>query len=68
MQALSRDEWEGKWERQGPGLSQLQEELRKSHETGAELRKLTGAMNDIHDTLCRSLWRVLPPFNYFHVI
>jgi hypothetical protein len=32
-------------------LSRLQGELQKSRETGAELHSLTGAMNDIHDTL-----------------
>jgi hypothetical protein len=36
-------------------LSRLQGELLKSHETGAELYNLTGAMNDIHDTLGGSL-------------
>lgn len=32
-------------------LSRLQGELQKSRETGAELQSLTGAMNEIHDTL-----------------
>jgi hypothetical protein len=32
-------------------LSRLQGELQKSRETGAELNTLTGAMNDIHETL-----------------
>jgi hypothetical protein len=32
-------------------LSQLQGELQKSRETGAELHNLTGAINDIHGTL-----------------
>ncbi|KAG5653877.1 hypothetical protein H0H81_009699 [Sphagnurus paluster] len=32
-------------------LSRLQGELQKSRETGAELHTLTGAMNEIHDTL-----------------
>lgn len=32
-------------------LSRLQGELQKSRETGAELNSLTGAMNEIHDTL-----------------
>ncbi|THG94751.1 hypothetical protein EW026_g6778 [Hermanssonia centrifuga] len=32
-------------------LSRLQGELQKSRETGAELHSLTGAMNDIHETL-----------------
>jgi hypothetical protein len=32
-------------------LSRLQGELQKSRETGAELHSLTGAMNEIHDTL-----------------
>ena len=36
-------------------LSRLQGELQKSRETGAELPNLTGAMNDIHDTLGGSL-------------
>ena len=36
-------------------LSRLQGELQKSRETGAELHNLTGAMNDIHDTLGGSL-------------
>jgi hypothetical protein len=32
-------------------LSRLQGELQKSRETGAELHSLTGAMNEIHETL-----------------
>ncbi|KAJ4471977.1 hypothetical protein J3R30DRAFT_3522382 [Lentinula aciculospora] len=32
-------------------LNRLQGELQKSRETGAELHTLTGAMNEIHDTL-----------------
>jgi hypothetical protein len=32
-------------------LSQLQGKLQKSHEMGAELHNLTGAINDIHGTL-----------------
>ncbi|KAJ8091227.1 hypothetical protein PM082_004203 [Marasmius tenuissimus] len=32
-------------------LNRLQGELQKSRETGAELHSLTGAMNEIHDTL-----------------
>jgi hypothetical protein len=36
-------------------LSRLQGELQKSRETGAELHNLTGAMNDIHNTLGGSL-------------
>lgn len=38
-------------------LSRLQGELQKSRETGAELHTLTGAMNDIHDTLGGNLVR-----------
>jgi len=38
-------------------LSRLQGELQKSRETGAELHNLTGAMNDIHETLGGSLVR-----------
>lgn len=34
-------------------LSRLQGKLPKSRETGAKLHNLTGAMNDIHDTLGR---------------
>jgi hypothetical protein len=44
-------------------LSRLQGELQKSRETGAELHNLTGAMNDIHDTLGGSL--VSPFKSYF---
>ena len=36
-------------------LSCLQGELQKSWETGVELHNLMGTMNDIHDTLGRSL-------------
>lgn len=36
-------------------LSRLQGELQKSRETGAELHSLTGAMNEIHETLGGSL-------------
>ncbi|KIM79867.1 hypothetical protein PILCRDRAFT_823052 [Piloderma croceum F 1598] len=43
-------------------LSRLQGELQKSRETGAELHNLTGAMNDIHDTLGGSLPPNLPPY------
>lgn len=38
-------------------LSRLQGELQKSRETGAELHTLTGAMNEIHDTLGGNLVR-----------
>lgn len=38
-----------------PYIKQAQGELQKSKETGAELRNLTGAVNDIHDTLGGSL-------------
>jgi len=38
-------------------LSRSQGELQKIHETGAELHNLTGAMDDIHATLGRSLVR-----------
>jgi hypothetical protein len=39
-------------------LSRLQGELKKSRVTCAELDNLTGAMNDIHDKLGRSLVRL----------
>jgi hypothetical protein len=43
-------------------LSRLQGELQKSRETGAELHSLTGAMNDIHETLGGNLVStVFPP-------
>ena len=50
-------EWERarSWETFDHILSQLQGKLQKSHETGAELHNLTGAMNDIQDTLSGSL-------------
>jgi hypothetical protein len=50
-------EWERacSWETFDHILSRLQGELKKSRETGAELYNLTGAMNDIHDTLGGSL-------------
>ena len=32
-------------------LSRLQGELQSRHEMGVELHNVTGAMNDIHDTL-----------------
>ncbi|OBZ78501.1 hypothetical protein A0H81_02129 [Grifola frondosa] len=41
-------------------LSRLQGELQKSRETGAELSSLTGAMNDIHETLGGNL-QLKPP-------
>jgi len=49
-------------------LSRLQGELQKSRDTGTELHTLTGAMNDIHDTLggtlvCRSLNFFFMPIN-----
>lgn len=40
-------------------LSRLQGELQKSRETGAELHSLTGAMNDIHETLGGNLVRFI---------
>ncbi|KAF5378090.1 hypothetical protein D9615_007607 [Tricholomella constricta] len=43
-------------------LSRLQGELQKSRETGAELHTLTGAMNDIHDTLGGNLPSNLPSY------
>ncbi|KAI0002558.1 hypothetical protein BJV74DRAFT_816541 [Russula compacta] len=43
-------------------LSRLQGELQKSRETGAELHSLTGAMNEIHETLGGSLPQSLPPY------
>lgn len=43
-------------------LSRLQGELQKSRETGAELHSLTGAMNEIHETLGGNLVStVFPP-------
>ncbi|KAF9074708.1 hypothetical protein BDP27DRAFT_1316695 [Rhodocollybia butyracea] len=49
-------------------LNRLQGELQKSRETGAELHTLTGAMNEIHDTLgggnlpsAPSFPHILPP-------
>jgi hypothetical protein len=50
-------EWERarSWETFDHILSRLQGELQKSRETGAELYNLTGAMNDIQDTLSGSL-------------
>lgn len=41
-------------------LSRLQGELQKSRETGAELHSLTGAMNEIHDTLGGNLVSTAP--------
>ncbi|KAJ3785861.1 hypothetical protein GGU10DRAFT_312210 [Lentinula aff. detonsa] len=44
-------------------LNRLQGELQKSRETGAELHTLTGAMNEIHDTLGGgNLPTTAPPF------
>ncbi|KAH9965219.1 hypothetical protein BC827DRAFT_1183018 [Russula dissimulans] len=43
-------------------LSRLQGELQKSRETGAELHSLTGAMNEIHETLGGNLPQSLPPY------
>ncbi|GLB42942.1 putative cell cycle arrest in response to pheromone-related protein [Lyophyllum shimeji] len=43
-------------------LSRLQGELQKSRETGAELHTLTGAMNEIHDTLGGNLPATLPSY------
>ncbi|KAJ6602546.1 hypothetical protein DFH09DRAFT_1125089 [Mycena vulgaris] len=47
-------------------LSRLQGELTKSRETGQDLQTLSGAMNDIQDTLGGSLPPTLPP--YPHVL
>ncbi|KAH9072878.1 hypothetical protein EDB83DRAFT_2568673 [Lactarius deliciosus] len=43
-------------------LSRLQGELQKSRETGAELHSLTGAMNEIHETLGGNLPQTHPPY------
>ncbi|KAI0776410.1 hypothetical protein BC629DRAFT_1526090 [Irpex lacteus] len=43
-------------------LSRLQGELQKSRETGAELHSLTGAMNEIHETLGGNLPPSHPPY------
>ncbi|CCM06360.1 uncharacterized protein FIBRA_08617 [Fibroporia radiculosa] len=43
-------------------LSRLQGELQKSRDTSAELHSLTGAMNEIHDTLGGNLPPNLPPY------
>ncbi|KAG6888165.1 hypothetical protein C0995_010176 [Termitomyces sp. Mi166 len=43
-------------------LSRLQGELQKSRETGSELQTLSGAMNDIHDTLGGNLPPSLPSY------
>ncbi|KAF8063539.1 hypothetical protein FPV67DRAFT_1585724 [Lyophyllum atratum] len=43
-------------------LSRLQGELQKSRETGAELHTLTGAMNEIHDTLGGNLPSNIPSY------
>ncbi|KAJ7186717.1 hypothetical protein C8R46DRAFT_1057823 [Mycena filopes] len=43
-------------------LSRLQGELTKSRETGQDLQTLTGAMNEIQDTLSGSLPQDLPPY------
>lgn len=42
-------------------LSRLQGELQKSRETGAELHSLTGAMNEIHETLGGNLVSTIVP-------
>jgi len=42
-------------------LSRLQGELQKSRETGAELHSLTGAMNEIHETLGGNLVSTIFP-------
>ncbi|KAJ7625406.1 hypothetical protein B0H17DRAFT_907641, partial [Mycena rosella] len=47
-------------------LSRLQGELTKSRETGQDLQTLSGAMNEIQDTLGGSLPPALPP--YPHVL
>ncbi|KAF8170657.1 hypothetical protein K438DRAFT_206023 [Mycena galopus ATCC 62051] len=47
-------------------LSRLQGELAKSRETGQDLQTLSGAINEIHDTLGGSLPSSLPP--YPHVL
>ncbi|KAG6879076.1 hypothetical protein C0992_005356 [Termitomyces sp. T32_za158] len=43
-------------------LSRLQGELQKSRETGSELHTLSGAMNEIHDTLGGNLPPNLPSY------
>ncbi|EAU82236.2 hypothetical protein CC1G_12024 [Coprinopsis cinerea okayama7 len=43
-------------------LSRLQGELQKSRETGAELSSLTGAMNEVHDSLSGGLPANLPSY------
>ncbi|THH16715.1 hypothetical protein EW146_g3966 [Bondarzewia mesenterica] len=43
-------------------LSRLQGELQKTRETGAELHSLTGAMNEIHETLSGNLPQNLVPY------
>ncbi|KAI0077601.1 hypothetical protein K474DRAFT_1661536 [Panus rudis PR-1116 ss-1] len=43
-------------------LNRLQGELQKSRDTGADLHSLSGAMNDIHDTLGGNLPPNLPPY------
>ena len=45
-------------------LSRLQGKLQKSCETGVELHNLTGAMNDIHNTLGGSLVRFIVKIIY----
>jgi len=42
-------------------LSRLQGELQKTRETGAELHSLTGAMNEIHETLGGNLVSTVLP-------
>lgn len=48
-------------------LSRLQGELQKSRETGAELHSLTGAMNDIHETLGGNLVRIYSCYSLMYV-
>ncbi|KAI0266572.1 hypothetical protein BC834DRAFT_969573 [Gloeopeniophorella convolvens] len=43
-------------------LSRLQGELQKSRETGAELHSLTGAMNEVQETLGGNLPPSIPPY------
>ena len=44
-------------------LGRFQGELQKSRETGAELHSLTGAMNEIHETLGGSLVSTILPLS-----
>ena len=52
-------------------LSRLQGELQKSRETGADLHTLSGAMNDIHDTLGGNLVSITTspdaPFSHYRI-